>query len=138
MYCQKFCDQNSIALLFWVALLCCIKEGGTDHIQNKKKKRKQSPKNFSVLEKYGMEIQPGLIIDSCEKITPLNENAFFYPVFRIGESRLAILFTCPFTVSVESIPHTEFEYPISSCKRMITYTCVKFSSIIIFCSIYWN
>lgn len=46
---------------------------------------KRAVKNFGVLEKYGMDIQPGLIIDSCEKISPLDENTFFYPVFRIGE-----------------------------------------------------
>ena len=37
-------------------------------------------KNFSVLSKYHMEIQPGLIIDNCDKIRPLNENAYSIPV----------------------------------------------------------
>ena len=46
---------------------------------------KRAAKKFGVLKKYGMDIGPGLIIDSCEKISPLNENTYFYPVFRIGE-----------------------------------------------------
>ena len=46
---------------------------------------KKAAVNFSALEKYNMEIGNGLIIDSCEKIRPLDRNVFFYPVFRIGE-----------------------------------------------------
>jgi predicted AAA+ superfamily ATPase len=46
---------------------------------------KKASKHFKVLEKYKMDVEPGLIIDSCEKISPLNESAYFYPVFRLGE-----------------------------------------------------
>ncbi len=40
-------------------------------------------KNFNVLEKYKMNIKPGLIIDSCDKIRPVNENAYHFPVYLI-------------------------------------------------------
>ncbi|MCR5150792.1 MAG: ATP-binding protein [Clostridiales bacterium] len=38
-------------------------------------------KNFKVLEKYKMNIKPGLIIDSCDKIRPINENAYHFPIY---------------------------------------------------------
>ena len=40
----------------------------------------KSTKNFSVLSKYNMEIGVGLVIDNCEKIRAINENAFYVPV----------------------------------------------------------
>lgn len=40
----------------------------------------KSTKNFSVLDKYNLNIQPGLVIDSSEKIRPINEKAYFFPV----------------------------------------------------------
>ncbi len=42
-------------------------------------------KNFKVLEKYKLEIQRGLVIDSCDKIRPINELAYYYPVYLLGE-----------------------------------------------------
>ncbi len=44
----------------------------------------QPTKNFSVLQKYKQDIQPGLIIDTCEKIRPINEAAWMYPVYLLG------------------------------------------------------
>ena len=41
-------------------------------------------KNFSVLKKYDQDIQPGLVIDTCEKIRPINESAWTYPVHLLG------------------------------------------------------
>jgi hypothetical protein len=31
-----------------------------------------------------MEIKPGLIIDTCDAIRPINEKAYSYPVFMLG------------------------------------------------------
>lgn len=45
---------------------------------------KNPTKNFSVLQKYKQDIQPGLVIDSCEKIMPLNESAWRFPVHLLG------------------------------------------------------
>ena len=44
----------------------------------------QPAKNFSVLQKYKQDIQPGLVIDTCEKIRPINEAAWMYPVYLLG------------------------------------------------------
>ena len=73
-------DQKEVDLLY-------VKPGMIYPIEIKKgiSIGKRAAKNFGVLEKYGMDIRPGLIIDSCEKISPLNENTYFYPAFRIGE-----------------------------------------------------
>ena len=38
-------------------------------------------KNFRVLEKYKLNIKPGLIIDNCDKIRPINEEAYAFPVY---------------------------------------------------------
>ncbi len=45
---------------------------------------KKATKNFSVLEKYGMDIGTGLVIDTCDKIRPLNENVYYYPIYLLG------------------------------------------------------
>lgn len=73
-------DQKEVDLLY-------VRTGEIYPIEIKKSisPGKKSTKNFSVLEKYKMTIKPGLVIDSCEKITPINENAYYYPVFRLGE-----------------------------------------------------
>ena len=41
-------------------------------------------KNFRILKKYNMKIMPGLVIETCEKIRPINEFAWTYPVHLIG------------------------------------------------------
>lgn len=38
-------------------------------------------KNFNVLQKYQLNIKPGLVIDNCERIRPINENAYTIPVY---------------------------------------------------------
>ena len=43
-----------------------------------------SNKNFKVLEKYGKHIHKGLVIDSEEKIRPINENVYICPISLIG------------------------------------------------------
>lgn len=45
----------------------------------------KATKNFSSLDKYKLNVQPGLVIDSSDKIRPINEKAYFYPVSLLGE-----------------------------------------------------
>ena len=45
----------------------------------------KSTKNFSSLNKYKLNVQPGLVIDSSDKIRPIDEKSYFYPVSRLGE-----------------------------------------------------
>lgn len=73
-------DQKEVDLLY-------VRAGEIYPIEIKKSisPGKKVVKNFAVLEKYKMTIQPGIVVDSCEKITPINVNAYYYPVFRLGE-----------------------------------------------------
>ena len=41
-------------------------------------------KNFNVLKKYNMEIKPGLVIDCTDKIRPINDNAYTFPIYLLG------------------------------------------------------
>ena len=45
----------------------------------------KSTRNFSSLNKYKLNVQPGLVIDSSDKIRPIDEKSYFYPVSRLGE-----------------------------------------------------
>ncbi len=38
-------------------------------------------KNFDVLEKYNLNVKPGIVIDTCDKIRPINEKAYTFPVY---------------------------------------------------------
>lgn len=38
-------------------------------------------KNFNVLEKYKLNIMPGLVIDTCDRIRAINEKAYAFPVY---------------------------------------------------------
>ena len=44
----------------------------------------KADKNFSILEQYKMPIETGLIIDTSDKLFPLNRNAYYCPVGMIG------------------------------------------------------
>ena len=44
----------------------------------------KADKNFKILEQYKMPIETGLIIDTSDKIFPLNRNTFYCPVGMIG------------------------------------------------------
>ncbi len=80
LYYYRDKDQKEVDLLY-------VRTGQITPIEIKKSisPGRKASKNFTVLDKYHMSIQPGLIIDSCEKIMPVNEKAYYYPVFRIGE-----------------------------------------------------
>ena len=41
-------------------------------------------KNFDVLNKYGLEIKPGLVINCSNEIMPINEKAYYFPVYLLG------------------------------------------------------
>ena len=41
-------------------------------------------KNFKVLEKYKMNILPGLIIDAAESIRAVNDSVYIIPVGLVG------------------------------------------------------
>ena len=73
-------DRKEIDLLY-------VRSGTIYPIEIKKgvSPGKKSLKNFSVLEKYKMPICRGLVIDSCKEISPIDQEAYYYPVYRLGE-----------------------------------------------------
>lgn len=71
-------DQKEVDLLY--ILNDCIYP-----IEIKKGEAPTKPtKNFKFLEKYGKEIKTGLIIDSSDKIRPINDKAYSFPVYLLG------------------------------------------------------
>lgn len=67
-------DQKEIDLLY-------VKDQTITPIEIKKGINPVRPnKNFSVLEKYKMPIKTGFILDTTDRIRPLNENAYTIPV----------------------------------------------------------
>ena len=68
-------DRKEIDLLF-------VEGGNIYPIEIKKSTSPNKPtKNFDVLEKYKLNIMPGLVIDTCDKIRAINEKAFAFPVY---------------------------------------------------------
>lgn len=54
-------------------------------IEIKKSSSPKNPtKNFSVLKKYGLNIQKGLVIDCCDRIRPVNSDAYYFPAYLLG------------------------------------------------------
>ena len=71
-------DQKEIDLLYVLGNTLCP-------IEIKKSDSPGKPaRNFSVLSKYQMEIGTGLVIDTCDRMRPLNENVWCYPVSILG------------------------------------------------------
>ncbi len=71
-------DQKEVDLLY-------LQNGFLIPIEIKKGiQPEKANKNFSVLSKYGLEIKPGLIIDSTDRIRPINENAYYCPMTLVG------------------------------------------------------
>ena len=78
LYYYRDIDQKEIDLLF-------VNEDGIYPIEIKKGISPKNPtKNFNVLKKYKQEIKTGLVIDCCEKIRPLNEISYAFPVHLLG------------------------------------------------------
>ena len=43
----------------------------------------KADKNFSVLKKYKMPVEEGIVIDCCDRMRPINENAWYFPAFLV-------------------------------------------------------
>lgn len=68
-------DQKEIDLLYADGVSICpieIKRGIAP---------KKATKNFSVLNKYHLNISTGIVIDSCDKIRPINEHSYYLPIY---------------------------------------------------------
>ena len=71
-------DQKEIDLLY-------IKENAIYPIEIKTGSSPKNPtRNFSALQKYHMPVKSGLIIDTCDKIRPVNDLAYTYPIHLLG------------------------------------------------------
>lgn len=71
-------DQKEIDLLY-------VNEEGIYPIEIKKNNEPTKPnKNFNVLLKYKTNIAKGLIINTTDKIRPINENVYSFPVYLLG------------------------------------------------------
>lgn len=78
LYYYRDIDQKEVDIIY-------AAPDGLTPIEIKKGLAPNKPtKNFSVLEKFQQPIKPGLVIDTCEKIRPINEMAWTYPAFRLG------------------------------------------------------
>ncbi len=68
-------DRKEIDLLY-------IEEGTITPMEIKAGVAPAKPtRNFSVLSKYHLPVSPGLVICNCEKIRPVNEQAYFAPAY---------------------------------------------------------
>lgn len=62
--------------------LLYVDEGSITPIEIKAGIAPSNPtKNFSALSKYHLNIEPGLVISNCDKIRPINEEAYFIPAY---------------------------------------------------------
>lgn len=78
LYYYRDIDQREINLLY-------VDENAIYPIEVKKGEAPNKPtKNFNVLSKYHMEIKPGLVVDCCDKMRPINEKAYTFPVYLLG------------------------------------------------------
>ena len=78
LYYYRDIDQREIDLLY-------VDENAIYPIEIKKGETPNKPtKNFNVLLKYNMEIKPGLVVDCCDKIRPINDKAYTFPVYLLG------------------------------------------------------
>lgn len=78
LYYYRDIDQREIDVLF-------IKDNEITPIEIKKSETPNKPtKNFKVLKKYNLKINRGLIINTSDKIRPINENAYVFPVYLLG------------------------------------------------------
>ncbi len=78
LYYYRDIDQREIDLLY-------VDKDAIYPIEVKKGEAPNKPtKNFNVLSKYHMEIKPGLVVDCCDKMRPINEKAYTFPVYLLG------------------------------------------------------
>ena len=78
LYYYRDIDKKEIDLL--------IEENGNIYpVEIKKNSSPNKPtKNFNVLSKYNQPIMPGLVIDNADKIRPINDNVYSFPVSLLG------------------------------------------------------
>lgn len=75
LYYYRDIDQKEIDLLF-------VEGDRIIPVEIKKSIAPSKPtKNFDVLQKYGLRIEPGLVIDTCDRIRAINEKAYAVPVY---------------------------------------------------------
>lgn len=78
LYYYRDIDQKEIDLLY-------VDNNAIYPIEIKKGEMPiKANKNFNILTKYNMEIKPGIIIDTCDKIRPINDKAYYFPVYLLG------------------------------------------------------
>ena len=78
LYYYRDIDQKEIDILY-------VDRGTITPIEIKKSVFPVKPtKNFSVLSKYGLPINPGLIIDTASNMHPVNDKAWIYPIHLLG------------------------------------------------------
>lgn len=78
LYYYRDIDQREVDLLY-------VTNNDIYPIEIKKGIAPTKPtKNFKVLSKYGMNIKPGLVIDNTDKIRPINDKAYSFPVYLLG------------------------------------------------------
>lgn len=74
LYYYRDIDQKEIDLLFVDAISICP-------VEIKKNKVPNHPdKNFSVLDKFGLEVKPGLIICLTDELIPYNKKCWLCPI----------------------------------------------------------
>jgi predicted AAA+ superfamily ATPase len=74
LYYYRDIDQKEIDLLIVTA-------DSIYPIEIKKSKDPSKPdKNFNVLNKFGLNVKPGLVICMCDEIVPINKNCYLIPV----------------------------------------------------------
>lgn len=79
LYYYRDTAQKEVDILY-------VDVNGITPIEVKKSTSPSNPtKNFDALNKYKQSILTGLVIDTCEKILPINESVYSYPVWRLGE-----------------------------------------------------
>lgn len=78
IYYYRDIDKKEVDLLL-------VKNDSLYPVEIKKGEQPNKPtKNFDVLKKYNMEIKPGLVICNTDRIRPINEKAYTYPVSLLG------------------------------------------------------
>lgn len=78
LYYYRDIDQKEIDLLY-------VDADGISPIEVKKGLAPSKPnRTFSVLNKYKMPIKTGLVIDCCDRMRPLDESTWYYPVYLLG------------------------------------------------------
>ena len=78
LYYYRDIDKKEIDLLV-------VENGMIYPVEIKKNASPNKPtKNFNVLSKYNQPIMPGLVIDNTDKIRPINQNVYSFPVSLLG------------------------------------------------------